>query len=95
MSLAPDLQDIFGSYEFCEEERKQLINLLGENNRQYEKEIASGKTDYSRANALLGGLSNDANDFFNEYCGYTIAWQYSTQDIIDANNEIINQLKGE
>lgn len=95
MSLAPDLQDIFGSYKFSKEERKQLVNVLEENNKQYKKEIASGKTDYSRVNALLWALSSNTNDFFNEYCGYTIAWEYSTQDIIDANNEIIKQLEGE
>lgn len=95
MSLAPDLRDIYGSYEFCEEERRQLINLLEESNKQYEKELASDEADWAKSSDLLEALSNDAKDFFNELCEYTIAWKYSTQDIIDANNEILKELKGE
>lgn len=95
MSLAPDLRDIYGSYEFCEEERRQLINLLEESNKQYKKELASDEVDWAKSSDLLEALSNDAKDFFNEFCEYTIAWKYSTQDIIDANNEILKELKGE
>lgn len=95
MSLSPDLQDIYGSYEFCDEERRQLINLLEESNRQYKKELVSDEVDWTKSSDLLEALSNDAKDFFNEFCDYTIAWKYSTQDIVDANNEILKELKGE
>lgn len=97
MSLSPDLQDIFGSYEFCDEERRQLIDLLEENNKQFAKELKAEPeyADWEKGNDLYGKLSDDARDFFNELCEYTIAWKYSTQDIIDANNEILKELKGE
>lgn len=95
MSLAPDLEAIYGSYEFCDEERRQLIALLKENNKQFAKELEDEYTEWDKANKLCEALSHDALDFFNEYCEYTIAWKYSTQDLIDANNEIIKLLKGE
>lgn len=97
MSLSPKLRDIFGSYEFCDEERRQLITLLEESNKQYEKELKAEPeyADWKKSSDLYGKLSGDANDFFNELCEYTIAWKYSTQDIVDANNEILKELKGE
>ena len=98
MSLAPDLEAIYGSYEFCDEERRQLIALLKENNKQFRKETSKDEPEYAKwdeANKLYKELSHDALDFFDDYCDYTIAWKYSTQDLIDANNEIIKLLKGE
>lgn len=91
MTLAPDLEDIYGSYEFCDEERRQLMELLEENNKCFANEETYA--DWHKANKMYEKLSNDARTFFNDYCDYVIGWKYNTQDIVDANNDIIEKLK--
>lgn len=94
MSLAPDLQDIFGSYEFCEEERKQLINYFEETKKQTARQIITDDADWNKTILLSKELSNDASDMVHEIIDYTMAWHYSDQDLVDMDEEIIKLLKG-
>lgn len=91
--MAPDLQDIFGSYEFCDEERRQLINYFEETKKQTTRQIMTDDADWNRTILLNKELSNDARDMVSEIIYYTMAWHYSDQDLVDMDEEIIKQLK--
>lgn len=93
MSLAPDLQDIYGSYEFCEEERRHLIDYYTETKKQLERELSHDDADWNKTILLGKELSEDAKDFTCEVNDYTIAWKYSNADLIDMIKDLLKELK--
>ena len=92
MSLAPDLQDIYGSYEFCEEERRHLIDYYTETKKQLERELSHDDADWNKTILLSKELSEDAKDFTCEVDSYTIAWKYSNTDLIDMIKDLLKEL---
>lgn len=93
MSLAPDLQDIFGSYEFSEDERRHLINYLEENREQTARQIMTDDADWDKTISLRKELSKDSKDFIDELNDYCTAWNYSDQDWADVCTDLIKELK--
>ena len=96
MSLAPDVEAIYGSYEFCEEERRKLIEYLEENKSQVARQIMTDDADCDKTfllHILHKDLSKDSQDFITELTGYCIAWNYSDQDWVDLCNDLIKELK--
>lgn len=93
MSLAPDLQNIIGSYEFCEEERRHLIDYYTETKKQLKRELLHDDADWNKTILLGKELSEDAKDFTSEVSDYTIAWKYSNADLIDMIKDLLKELK--
>lgn len=93
MSLAPDLQDIYGSYEFSEDERRHLIDYFEENREQTARQIMTDNADWNKTILLHKELSEDSKDFTSELNDYCTAWNYSDQDWVDVCTDIIKELK--
>lgn len=93
MGLSPGLQDIYGSYEFCEEERRHLIDYYTETKKQLERELLHDDADWNKTISLGKELSKDAKDFMCEVSDYTIIWKYSNTDLIDMIKDLLKELK--
>lgn len=93
MSLAPDVQDIFGSYEFSEEERRHLIDYFEENKTQMTRQIMKDEADWNETIRLHNELSEDGKDLTSELSDYCTAWSYSDQDWVDLCEDLIKELK--
>ncbi len=93
MSLAPDLQDIFNSYEFSENERRHLIDYLKESKKQTARQNMSGDADWNKTISLHKELSEDSKDFINELNDYCTVWHYSDPDWVDVCTDLIKELK--
>lgn len=93
MSLAPDVQDIFGSYEFCEEERRHLIDYFEENKTQMARQIMKDEADWNKTIRLHNELSEDGKALTSELSDYCTAWSYSDQDWVDLCEDLIKELR--
>lgn len=93
MSLSPDAQDIFGSYEFSEEERRHLIDYFEENKTQMTRQIMKDEADWNKTIKLHNELSEDGKSLTSELSDYCTAWSYSDQDWVDLCEDLIKELK--
>lgn len=94
MSLSPDAQDIFGSYEFCEEERRHLIDYFTECKKQMAYQIDNpGEANWDETIRLHKELSEDGKSLTSELSDYCTAWSYSDQDWVDLCEDLIKELK--
>ncbi len=93
MSLAPDVETMYGSYEFSEDERRKLIEYLEENKSQVSKQIILDDTNFEKTHKLYEELSTDCHDFMEEIGSYVLEWNYSDQDWVDLCNDLIKELK--
>lgn len=93
MRLAPDVETMYGSYEFSEDERRKLIEYLEENKSQVVKQIMIDDADFEKTHKLYEELSADCHDFMEEIGSYVLEWNYSDQDWVDLCEDLIKELK--
>lgn len=96
MSLEPDVENIYGSYEFSEDERRHLIDYFEENKKQVARQIMEDDADWDKTFLLYilhKELSKDSQGFVNELADHCEAWNYSDQDWVDLCEDLIKELK--
>ena len=93
MSLEPDVEAIYGSYEFSEEERRHLIDYFEENKAQMARQIMEDEADWNKTIRLHNELSEDGKALTSELSDHCTAWNYSDQDWVDLCDDLIKELK--
>ena len=96
MSLDHDIETIYGSYEFSEDEVKQLIKYYTEVHKAMQEQIDyydEKDADFSKAIKLHDEMSDDCKAFAYELTEYCIGWKYSDQDIVELCEDLIKELK--
>ena len=96
MSLAPDIETMYGSYEFSEDEVRHLLEYYTELHKAMQEQIDyydEKDADFSRAIKLHDELSDDCKAFADELADYCLDWRYSDQDITDLCEDLIKEFK--